>query len=64
MNYCNIPIPLRQHAYWCVWKYEECRGKIPYNPSTGHRAKSNDRNTFSDYYTTFNFQVSREKSSQ
>lgn len=51
MNYCNIPIPLRQHAYWCVWKYEECRGKIPYNPSTGHRAKSNDRNTFSDYYT-------------
>ena len=53
MNDSKIPSILKQHASWCVWKYEEGCGKVPYNPSTGHKAKSNDRSTFTDFDTAF-----------
>ena len=49
MNYNKIPEVLKEKALWCVWKYSEEKGKIPYNPKTNSRAKSNDPNTFADF---------------
>jgi hypothetical protein len=49
----NIPDTLKQSALWCVWE-RDTKGKIPYNPRTGHRAKSNDPATFSDFETAYN----------
>ena len=49
MNFNNIPRDLKGNSLWCVWKREERNGrntKIPYNPRTLERAKSNDPNTF------------------
>ena len=47
-----IPVELQKNAEWCVWK-REIRGgrptKIPYNPSTGERAESNNPDTFSTF---------------
>lgn len=46
----NIPQSLRENGLFCVWKREYKNGrmtKIPYNPSTGYRAKANDSSTFS-----------------
>lgn len=37
---------------WCVWKYTEVNGrltKIPFNPTTGEKARSNDPNTWVDF---------------
>lgn len=51
MNVHNIPDLLIQLALWCVWKMNSDRGKIPYNPHTGYKAKSNDPSTFSDFQT-------------
>ncbi|WP_040196765.1 hypothetical protein [Candidatus Soleaferrea massiliensis] len=51
MNFHNIPDLLIQLALWCVWKRDNDRGKIPYNPHTGYKAKSNDPSTFSDFQT-------------
>ena len=47
-----IPIELQKNAEWCVWKREVRGGrptKIPYNPSTGERAESNNPDTFSTF---------------
>ena len=51
MNLQNIPEVLKNNASWCVWKRHEEKGKIPYSPLTGFRAKSNEVNTFSDFNT-------------
>lgn len=50
----NIPQSLRDSAVFCVWKLEQRNGKptkVPYDPLTGMRAKSNNINTFSDFGT-------------
>ena len=49
MNIDNIPDQLKQTALWCVWKREGVRGKVPYNPRTGGKVKSNNADTFSDF---------------
>lgn len=51
-NYDNIPQALKDSGLFCCWKYEERNGKptkVPYNPKTGHRGKSNDRDTFTSF---------------
>lgn len=48
-NLENLPEELRKSALFCCWRYEERNGrktKVPYNPTTGRRAASNDMNTF------------------
>lgn len=47
MKLNNIPIELKEHNYWCVWKDK----KIPYNPKTNALAKSNVPDTFADFKT-------------
>lgn len=46
----NIPAYLREHGFFCLWKYEDRDGrrtKVPYNPnSPQYGARSNDRSTF------------------
>lgn len=47
-----IPEELKSNALWCGWKYEMRGGKqtkVPYNPRTLERAKSNDIRTFENY---------------
>ena len=52
----NKPIPneITDHGLFCCWRYEERNGKqtkVPYNPRTGERAKSNNPQSFVDYLT-------------
>ena len=46
----NIPVYLRKHGLFCLWKYEVVNGrttKVPYNPNSPQdKAKSNDPATF------------------
>lgn len=52
--YTNLPPELMQSGQFCCWRYEERNGrktKLPYNPSTGFPAKSNNSSTFSDFQT-------------
>lgn len=45
MNLANIPDKMQAISNWCVWRLEQIGGretKIPYNPRTGLKAKSND----------------------
>lgn len=45
----HLPAELRETGLFCVWRREERDGKqtkVPYNPSTGDRARSNDPATF------------------
>ncbi len=45
----NLPVQLREEGLFCLWKYEEQGGrrtKVPYDPRTGKRARSNDPATF------------------
>jgi len=46
----NIPVYLRKHGLFCLWKYEAVNGrttKVPYNPNSPQdKAKSNDPATF------------------
>ncbi|MFC2314345.1 MAG: phage/plasmid primase, P4 family [Selenomonas massiliensis] len=45
MNLANIPDEMIARSNWCVWRLEQIGGretKIPYNPRTGVKAKSND----------------------
>lgn len=48
----NIPDELKGSGLFCLWKYEH-RGadttKVPYNPLTGNRAKSNNPKTFANF---------------
>jgi len=48
------PDVLMTRRAWCCWRLEERDGKpskVPYNPRTGRRAKSNDASTWVDYAT-------------
>lgn len=52
MEYDRIPPYLKDHARFCVWAYRTRDGKrtkIPYDPSTGRKARSNDPNTFASF---------------
>ena len=52
MAYDNIPQDLRDTARWCCWGYRNKDGrqtKIPYNPRTGAKARSNDPETFGSF---------------
>lgn len=54
VNFVNIPTELKQNAAFCLWKKEKRGGrvtKVPYNPSNGTMAKTNDASTFSDFAT-------------
>lgn len=51
-NYAVIPSYLKFLPNWVTWRNEKRNGektKIPYNPETGHEAKSNDENTWTDF---------------
>ena len=54
MNMQNIPLELKQNALFCTWKLEP-NGKVPYNPVSGFRAKSNNPNTFHSWSTILNY---------
>lgn len=50
----TIPQKIIEDGLFCCWRYEERNGKqtkVPYNPRTGERAKSNDPQSFTDYQT-------------
>ena len=50
----TIPQAITEKGLFCCWRYEERNGKrtkVPYNPRTGERAKSNDPQSFADYLT-------------
>ena len=50
----NIPQGVRETGRFCLWKYQERGGrrtKMPYDPNTGRKARSNDQATFADYST-------------
>nr|MBR4281389.1 DUF3987 domain-containing protein [Clostridia bacterium] len=50
----TIPREITEKGLFCCWRYEERNGKqtkVPYNPRTGERAKSNDPQSFADYLT-------------
>lgn len=45
VNFVNISTELKQNASFCLWKKEKRGGrvtKVPYNPSNGTMAKTND----------------------
>jgi len=51
-NFSNIPPPLREQGSFCCWRYEDKNGrktKIPYYPTTGQRAQTNNPRTFVDF---------------
>jgi cysteate synthase len=51
-QYDNLPQILKIKPQFCCWKYEERSGrktKVPYNPVTRKRAKTNQRGTFKDF---------------
>ena len=53
-NYASLPDALKANGLFCVWKYEVRDNKptkVPYNPITNRRGRSNDRATFSDFQT-------------
>lgn len=50
----RIPQNMKQTALWCCWRYQVRAGddkptKVPYNPTTGKGARSNDRTTFGTF---------------
>ena len=50
----SLPDVIIQHGRFCCWRYEERNGKktkVPYQPDTGMRAKSNDPSSFVSYGT-------------
>ncbi len=52
--YDNLPHKLKGLNRFCCWRYEQRDGrktKVPYDPVTGRRAKSDDPSTFQDYST-------------
>lgn len=54
----GLPAQLRQHARFCLWRYETVDGqenrKVLYNPATHSRAKANDPNTFGTFSEAMN----------
>src|SRR5664280_2818775 len=56
VHHGHVPLPLLIHARasWCGWRYEARDGKqtkVPIDPHTGRRAKTNDSTTWSDNET-------------
>lgn len=54
MRYEQIPEELKNKSQWVCWQLEPAEPKprkIPINPHTGGRAKSNDPSTWSDFKT-------------
>ena len=53
-KYTSLPDALKENGLFCVWRYEVRDGnptKVPYNPITGRRGRSNDKDTFTDFHT-------------
>lgn len=50
--YEKLPNELKVNAMFCLWKYE-AQGKVPYQVN-GIRAKSTDKNSFTDFKTVCN----------
>jgi hypothetical protein len=49
VNLENLPATLCETGLFCLWKYEDRddrKTKVPYNPKTKERGRSNDRATF------------------
>ncbi|MGI6743594.1 MAG: DUF3987 domain-containing protein [Eubacteriales bacterium] len=45
----DLPEKVKRDGHFCFWRYEETDGrktKVPYNPISGHRAKSNETDSF------------------
>lgn len=58
--YDSLPHILINHNRFCCWRYEQRDGrktKVPYNPVTRNRAKSDDPNTFCDFATAIDAAV-------
>lgn len=57
--FTQIPEELKLQGLWCCWKYvlnqDGDNIKMPFNPLTGHKAKSNDRSTFVTYPTILRY---------
>lgn len=54
MNYESIPQILRTTGQFCTWRYEKQEGrttKVPYNPQTMKKVRTNDPSTFVDCQT-------------
>lgn len=49
----NIPETMREHALWCVWKFDENKSKLPFDAKTGNMARTNDKGTFADFKTAY-----------
>lgn len=52
VNQTNIPQRLKHTASFCCWQYETVKGrqtKVPYDPVTGHKAKTNQPTTFTTF---------------
>lgn len=52
MNYSTLPEEVKKSGLFCCWRMEERSGKttkMPYNPMTGQRAKSNDPGSFATF---------------
>jgi hypothetical protein len=52
INFEAIPAELQTVCQWVAWRYEDRKGKptkIPINPTTGHEAKSNTRETWGTF---------------
>lgn len=50
----GIPPFLKTNGQFCCWRYKTVNGrktKVPYDPATGHRAKTNDPATFRAFDT-------------
>ena len=57
MNLTALPEAVKQECRFCCWRYEDRGGKktkVPYQPVTGMRAQSNDRNSFVPFETAMN----------
>ena len=54
----NLPEEVRSSGLFCAWRRENRDGKmtkVPYNPCTGFRAKSNDPKSFTSYFNAIRF---------
>ena len=52
VNQTNIPQRLKHTASFCCWQYETVKGrqtKVPYDPVTGHKARTNQPTTFTTF---------------
>lgn len=47
----KISKEMKEQGRWCVWKYDEKKSKLPFNPKTGRMIKANRKETFADFET-------------